>query len=215
MEVHGLKNCLAYVEAHDMVVDTTVADRHTAINSVLKELCPHIKHRFDVWHGAKGIQKKLVSLSHSTKHHVVKFWIESLIRHIYWCVKYSEESGNLCLAKWVSAVNHIVDFHEHDNPLYPVCYHGPVSEPREWLKEDSETYWKVRDILTAPAVLRDVPMLSSKQETYGLESHHSVLNHFVPKSFHFLTREWWPGIKLSSTISHIRNLYHLHYITGF
>ncbi|XP_064465216.1 uncharacterized protein LOC135376632 [Ornithodoros turicata] len=154
MEVHGLKNCLAYLEAHDMVVDTIVTDRHTAINR-------------------------------STKHHVVKFWIESLIRHIYWCPKYSGESGDLCLAKWVSAVNHIVDVHEHDNPLYPVCYHGPVSEPREWLKEDSETYAKVKDILTAPALLRDVPMLSTKQQTYGLESYHSVLNHFVPKSYSF------------------------------
>ncbi|XP_064482979.1 uncharacterized protein LOC135395819 [Ornithodoros turicata] len=170
MEVHGLQNCLAYLEAHDMVVDTIVTDRHTAIKSVLRELCPHIKHRFDVWHVAKGIKKKLVSLSHSTKHHVVKFWIESLIRHIYWCPKYSGESGDLCLAKWVSAVNHIVDVHEHHNPLYPVCYHGPVSEPPEWLKEDyastliAEVLTRIQEHHTQSAAAETRPARSA---TYG------------------------------------------------
>lgn len=93
-----------------------------------------------------GIKKKLMALSRSSKHQVVGLWIESLIRHAYWCPKTSGEDGNLCLAKWVSALNHIVDVHEHDDPIYPVCYHGAVSEPREWLKEG-------RDVVLAVANL--------------------------------------------------------------
>ncbi|XP_064478630.1 uncharacterized protein LOC135391970 isoform X2 [Ornithodoros turicata] len=185
MEAYGLQKCLAFLEVQDMVVDSLVTDRHSGIKAMLRESCPHIKHRFDVWHVVKGIKKKLIALSRSTKHNVVKLWIESLTRHAYWCPKTSGDDGELCIAKWVSALNHIVDIHEHDDPLYPVCYHGPLSEPRQWLKEDTETYRRVRDILMAPMLLRDVPMLSSHGQTYGLEAFHSVLIHFLPKSYSF------------------------------
>lgn len=44
---------------------------------------------------------------------------------------------------------------------------------------------RVTDILAAPALLKDVPQLSFQGQTYGLESFHSVLIHFMPKSFSF------------------------------
>ncbi|XP_064479759.1 uncharacterized protein LOC135393196 [Ornithodoros turicata] len=185
MEKNGLQRCLAFLEWNDMVVDTLITDRHTGIKAMMRDSCPHVKHRFDVWHVVKGIKKKLIALSRSAKHQVVRLWIDSLVRHAYWCPKTSGEDGNLCLAKWMSALNHIVDIHEHDDPAYPVCYHGATSEPREWLREDSETYRKVVDILKAPALLKDVPLLSSQHQTYGLEAFHSVLIHFVPKSHSF------------------------------
>ncbi|XP_064463570.1 uncharacterized protein LOC135374560 [Ornithodoros turicata] len=185
MEVYGLQKCLAFLEVQDMTVDTLVTDRHTGIKAMLRDCCPHIKHRFDVWHVTKGIKKKLLGLGRSARHQVVRLWIESLIRHAYWCPRTSGDDCDLCLAKWVSAANHIVDIHEHDDPLYPVCYHGSVSEPREWLREESETYRRVRDILMAPALLKDIPMLSSGHQTYGLEAFHSLMIHFVPKSYSF------------------------------
>ncbi|XP_064468387.1 uncharacterized protein LOC135379063 [Ornithodoros turicata] len=165
-----------------MTVDTLVTDRHTGIKAMLRDCCPH---RLDVWHVTKGIKKKLLGLGRSARHQVVRLLIESLIRHAYWCPRTSGDDGDLCLAKWVSDVNHIVDIHEHDGPLYPVCYHGSVSEPRESLREESETYRRVRDILMAPALLKDIPMLFSGHQTYGLEAFHSRMIHFVPKSCSF------------------------------
>ncbi|XP_064462597.1 uncharacterized protein LOC135373305 [Ornithodoros turicata] len=185
MEAYGLQKCLAFLEVHDMTVDTLVTDRHSGIKAMLRRLCPHIKHRFDVWHVVKGVKKKLLALSRSTKHQVVQLWIDSLTRHAYWCPRTSGDDGDLCLAKWVSAVNHIVDIHEHDNPLYPICYHGALSEPRQWLREDTETYRRVQDILLSPALLKDIPFLSSQEQTYGLEAFHSVLIQFLPKSYAF------------------------------
>ncbi|XP_064472535.1 uncharacterized protein LOC135387046 [Ornithodoros turicata] len=135
MEAYGLQKCLAFLEVHDMTVDTLVTDCHSGIKAMLRRLCPHIKHRFDVWHVVKGVKKKLLALSRSTKHQVVQLWIESLTRHAHWCPRTSGDDGDLCLAKWMSAVNHIVDIHEHDKPLYPICYHGALSEPRQWLRE--------------------------------------------------------------------------------
>ncbi|XP_064482816.1 uncharacterized protein LOC135395651 [Ornithodoros turicata] len=161
MEAYGLLKCLAFLEVHDMTVDTLVTDRHSVV------------------------KKKLLGLSRSTKHQVVQLWIDSLTRHAYWCPRTSGDDGDLCLAKWVSAVNHIVDIHEHDNPLYQICYHGALSEPRQWLREDTETYRRVQDILLSPALLKDIPFLSSQEQTYGLEAFHSVLIHFLPKSYAF------------------------------
>lgn len=82
-----------------------------------------------------GIKKKLLALCRTAKHQVLQLWIESIVRHAYWCPKTSGGDGELCLAKWVSLMNHIVDVHEHQDPIYPVCYHGPISPPREWLSE--------------------------------------------------------------------------------
>ncbi|XP_064477948.1 uncharacterized protein LOC135391577 [Ornithodoros turicata] len=185
MENHGLQRCLAFPEVHDIVVDMLVTDRHTGIKAMMRDLCPHIKHRFVVWHVAKGIKKKLLALGRAAKHQVVQLWIESIVRHAYWCPKTSGDDGELCRAKWVSLMNHIVDVHQHEDPWYPVCYHGPVSPPREWLKEESETYMRVHDILMAPTLLKDIPMLSSTNQTFGLEAFHSVLLHFLPKTHGF------------------------------
>lgn len=82
-----------------------------------------------------GIHKKLLALGRAAKHQVVLLWVPSIIRHAYWCPKTSGDDGELCLAKWVSLMDHIVDVHEHEDPLYPVCYHGTVSPPKEWLDE--------------------------------------------------------------------------------
>ncbi|XP_064467850.1 uncharacterized protein LOC135378688 [Ornithodoros turicata] len=185
MEKHGLQRCLAFLELNDMVVDTLITDRHTGIKAMMRDCCPQIKRRLDVWHVVKGVKKKLLALGRSASHQVVNLWVDSLVRHAYWCPKASGGDGDLCLAKWMSALNHIVDVHEHHDPVYPVCYHGATSEPREWLKEDIETYRKVTDIIAAPALLKDIPQLSSQDQTYGLEAFHSVMLHFTPKTFSF------------------------------
>ncbi|XP_064475595.1 uncharacterized protein LOC135389483 [Ornithodoros turicata] len=110
-----------------------------------------------------GIKKKLLALGRTAKHQAVQLWIESIVRHAYWCPKTSGDDGELCFAKWMSMVNHIVDVHEHDNSLQ-----------RDLLQAD--------DILMAPALLKDIPKLSYKEQTFGLEAFHSVLIHFISKT---------------------------------
>ncbi|XP_064481170.1 uncharacterized protein LOC135394379 [Ornithodoros turicata] len=44
---------------------------------------------------------------------------------------------------------------------------------------------RVHDILMAPTLLKDIPMLSSTNQTFGLEAFHSVLLHFLPKTHGF------------------------------
>ncbi|EEC03658.1 conserved hypothetical protein, partial [Ixodes scapularis] len=96
----------------------------------------------------------------------------------------SDGDGKLVLAKWTSLIRHIINVHRHPDPLHPACEHGNVPD-RLWLEEGTETFRKLEAILMAPNLLRDIPFLSPKEQTFGLESFHAVLIHFAPKSSKF------------------------------
>ncbi|XP_064469554.1 uncharacterized protein LOC135384273 [Ornithodoros turicata] len=183
MEQKGLELCLDYIATKGMEVNTLVTDRHSQVKAFLRNKHPHISHRFDVWHVAKGIKKKIAAVSQSKKHQVLRLWCESIIRHLYWCARTSD-NGELLLAKWETVVRHAINVHSHPNSLHPVCFHGDLGE-REWLHEGTETYKKLHDILLAKQLVKDIPQLSSAQQTFGLETFHAVLIHFAPKSYSF------------------------------
>ncbi|XP_049516645.1 uncharacterized protein LOC125942505 [Dermacentor silvarum] len=56
---------------------------------------------------------------------------------------------------------------------------------RDWLVEGSESFQRLKAILAAPHLLRDLPRASHKAQTFGLEAFHSLLIHFAPKSSKF------------------------------
>ncbi|XP_064474229.1 uncharacterized protein LOC135388550 [Ornithodoros turicata] len=183
MKQKGLELCLDHVKAKGMKVETLVTDRHSQVKSFLKTKHPDINHRFDVWHVAKGIKKKIAAVSQSKKHQVLRLWCESIIRHLYWCARTSD-SGEVLLAKWVTIMRHIINVHSHPDSLHPFCFHNDLGE-REWLHEGTETYKKLHDILLAKGLLKDIPQLSSAQQTFCLETFHAVLIHFAPKAYSF------------------------------
>ncbi|KAM7307032.1 uncharacterized protein ISCGN_010668 [Ixodes scapularis] len=185
METEGMERCLNYLRAQDMSVDTLVTDRHSEGKAALRRNHPDIRHHFDVWHVAKGVNKKIVAVARGTKHSVLLKWIKTIIRHLHWCARTSDGDGKLVLAKWVSLIRHMINVHEHPDPLHPACEHGKISD-RLWLEEGTETFKKLEAILMAPHLLRDIPFLSPKEQTFGLESFHAVLIHFAPKSSKFL-----------------------------
>ncbi|CAN7949447.1 unnamed protein product [Ixodes pacificus] len=117
------------------------------------------------------VNKKIVAVARGTKHSVLLKWIKTIIRHLHWCARTSDGDGKLVLAKWMSLIRHMINVHEHPDPLDPAC---------------TETFKKLEAILMAPHLLRDIPFLSPKEQTFGLESFHAVLIHFAPKSSKFL-----------------------------
>ncbi|XP_064469151.1 uncharacterized protein LOC135383733 [Ornithodoros turicata] len=178
MERTGLERALEYLEQQDMTIDMLITDRHTGVKAYMKTKT--IKHRFDVWHVAKGIKKKISTAAQTKAHHVLGLWCESIIRHLYWCAKTSSDNGDELLAKWTSIMRHIIDIHTHPDPLHPTCFHGDLGE-RLWLQEGTETYMKLQSILLSKHLLADIPRLSPREQTYGLEAYHSLLIHFAPK----------------------------------
>ncbi|CAN8016911.1 unnamed protein product, partial [Ixodes persulcatus] len=121
-----------------------------------------------------GVNKKIVAVARTKKHSVLLKWIKTIIRHLHWCARTSDGDGKLVLAKWVSLIRHMINVHEHPDPLHPACEHGKISDPN------------VPQELGCPQLLRDFPFLSPKEQTFGLESFHAVLIHFAPKSSKFL-----------------------------
>lgn len=51
--------------------------------------------------------------------------------------------------------------------------------------KDSPAYKKIKNIVTAPFLLKDIRQISPRTQTYSLESFHSVFNGFAPKSAAF------------------------------
>ncbi|XP_077512495.1 uncharacterized protein LOC144123549, partial [Amblyomma americanum] len=50
---------------------------------------------------------------------------------------------------------------------------------------ESKAFQKLQDIANSKALLQDMPRLSTRHQTYGLEDFHSLLVHFAPKTYHY------------------------------
>ncbi|XP_077507375.1 uncharacterized protein LOC144117722 [Amblyomma americanum] len=184
MELEGLKQGLAFLESANIKVAVLVTDRHTQIKCFLRNNKAAITHEFDVWHMAKGITKKLHTAAKQNSCKELAPWIKSVCNHLYWAAASSEGKAQLIVPKWLSLLNHIRDIHTHDQALFPMCLHGDI-EPKQWLREESEAFQKLEDIAKSKALLQDMPRLSTRHQTYGLEAFHSLLVHFTPKTYHY------------------------------
>ncbi|XP_040079285.1 uncharacterized protein LOC115314849 isoform X1 [Ixodes scapularis] len=102
-------------------------------------------------------------------------------------------------------MQHVMDVHIHRDPLHPTCAHGDIGH-RKWLEEGkpsrgtccsylylkiphfctgTETFRQLESVLMPGHLLRDIPRISPKEQTYALESFHGILVHFAPKSSKF------------------------------
>ncbi|KAH6946681.1 hypothetical protein HPB50_014544 [Hyalomma asiaticum] len=117
-----------------------------------------------------------------TKNHVTKWCSQPVVQGKALANSHGDEK--LFLARWLSILRHVVNVHDHPDPLHPSCIHGQIPE-RDWLIEGSESYQRLKAILAAPHLLRDLPRASQKAQTSGLEAFHSLLIHFAPKSSKF------------------------------
>ncbi|XP_049521742.1 uncharacterized protein LOC125944725 [Dermacentor silvarum] len=184
MEKEGLERALDHLIELGLHIDSLVTDRHCEIKAFMRTQHPMICHLFDLWHIAKGLKKKMIALGRLKQHGTVIGWRKTVIRHLYWCAVNSHGNEKLFLARWLSILRHIVNVHDHPDPLHPSCFHGEMPE-RDWLVEGSESFQRLKAILAAPHLLRDLPRASHKAQTFGLEAFHSLLIHFAPKSSKF------------------------------
>ncbi|CAN7950014.1 unnamed protein product, partial [Ixodes pacificus] len=189
MEKEGLVRAFKSLQEQGVEVGTIVTDRHREVNAYLRINHPDVQHRFDAWHFAKGIKKKIDAVSRTKAHEVLRKWKSTIIRHLYWCARTSDGDGDLVLAKWKSIMRHVIDVHIHQDPLHPACAHGDIGN-RKWLEEGkpdrgTETFRRLESVLMPAHLLRDIPRISPKEQTYALESFHGILVHFAPKSSKF------------------------------
>ncbi|CAN7940107.1 unnamed protein product [Ixodes hexagonus] len=111
-------------------------------------------------------------------------WVNPVCNHLCWCAKASGGDGELLATACLSITNHVCDIHMGHSPVYPRYMHKDLSE-KQWIAPGSAGHKTLKASGTAPLFLKDVRQLSPHAQTYGLESFHSVVNRFAPKSTAF------------------------------
>ncbi|CAN7951847.1 unnamed protein product, partial [Ixodes pacificus] len=134
-----------------------------------------------------GIKKRLVTAGKLKFLSALQDWVEPIVKHLYWCAESSDGAPEEILPKWTSLVAHVADVHEHADAVYPRCQHGDLGR-KKWLSEGLPAHDKLKTIVLAKPLLKDVPSLSTSAQTYSTECYHSTLIYFAPKSTHFTYR---------------------------
>lgn len=199
MELEGLKRCLARLETEEIEVSHLVTDRQSQVKAYMKREQPQIVHMFDVWHVAKGVYKKLDTISKKKYYELIWAWAHSIRNHIYFCAATSDGKGDLVREKWVSILNHVSDIHEGHGELYPRCLHEPVDN-RPWIRRGSKAFVELELVVKGRLLLTDIKQLSHIGQTSCLEAFHKVVCSFA-FSVHFFTSRCKLGYTLQPCIS--------------
>ncbi|XP_077554088.1 uncharacterized protein LOC144168961 [Haemaphysalis longicornis] len=197
MEKEALIRGLAFLEEKAITIGAFVTDRHPGIRAYLRDHCPGIQHYFDIWHVAKGVQKKLRAAAKNATCQELSQWVQPISNHLYACASACADNADFAVAMWKSAANHACNVHHgHSSTLYTRCLHKP-SGPRAWLTAGSPPHRRLEGIINAHYLLRDIRQLSPKVQTFSIESFHSVLNGFATKSVAFT----YEGMKARTLIA--------------
>ncbi|XP_057709542.1 uncharacterized protein LOC130927604 [Corythoichthys intestinalis] len=175
MELEGLKRCRQELEGFNVKV--VITDRHRQVAKWIRENWTQVIHYYDCWHIVKGMCKKLDSLGKKKSMSIVKDWVQSLKCHLYWCAL-SSQTPEEKKQKWLACVDHLQNVHDS-------CLHPPITTNKAWLLPGTEVNVAVVELLTKTMFVNDVMKMSHLGQTSGVETFHSVVNHFAPKMYHF------------------------------
>ncbi|XP_064466473.1 uncharacterized protein LOC135377752 [Ornithodoros turicata] len=145
---------------------------------------PETKHFFDIWHISKSVKKKLTAISKSASCPSLDGWIQGTSNHLYWCAKAGGGNSQMTVDAWLSIHNHVINIHNGYAGSYLRCLHGPIPNG-DWLEPDSLAYKKFKEVTGNKRILNGVAQMSPNIQTYALESFHSLLIRFAPKSVAF------------------------------
>ncbi|XP_052280835.1 uncharacterized protein LOC127878348 [Dreissena polymorpha] len=185
MELEGLKRGLRNLATNHMKVTDLTTDRHVKVRWFMREEMENICHWFDVWHMAKGVKNKLLTLGKKKGCEAVGNWAQSIANHLYYRAASSEGNGDLVVAKWLSIGNHVVNRHDGHGDLFQRCLHGPIDRNKKWIKADSKAHKEPLLITERKRFVADIRMLSPTEQTSALEAQHKVVCQFAPKFLSF------------------------------
>ncbi|XP_041464943.1 uncharacterized protein LOC121415701 [Lytechinus variegatus] len=186
MEKEGLSRGLANLYSKGLVVGTLITDRHAQVAKWIRENYPEIDHRYDVWHIAKGIQKKILVVAKLKDCELAGKWKPAIVNHVYWSAMSTPDGdGELMVAKFRSIENHIRNIHEEHSAIFPKCEHSEDYPQREWMKEGTKVYEKLMQEVMKTRFLNDMKKMSPLEQTSSVEAFHSVLLYWCPKMLAF------------------------------
>ena len=128
---------------------------------------------------------------------IVGEWVKSIINHLHWCAASAPDGdGDQMVVRWQSLANHIMRSAWWLLSLTPrgetkkVVYARYVLSCNNIIQHvnyitGSKAFEQLNDLLSNKHLLIDIAKLSPQKQTSGLESYHSVVNHFAPKVMAF------------------------------
>ncbi|XP_037565470.2 uncharacterized protein LOC119445217 [Dermacentor silvarum] len=129
-------------------------------------------------------EKKLLAASRT--HQVITPSIQSILNHLYWVAAMGQGDRELVTSMWRSLLNHVCNKHDgHDGP-YKKCLHDSLDD-REWLRPASPAFLRLKLLST----------IYPEVQTFSLESFHSLMNRFAPKSNAFSVDGMQEGTRLA------------------
>ncbi|XP_052212037.1 uncharacterized protein LOC127831089 [Dreissena polymorpha] len=180
LELEGPQRSLHFLlEECRFQISHLVTDRYSSVKKCMREKQPDIFQRFDVWHVAKGIYKKLEAAGKKKGCEKVKAWSRSVSNHLYWCVAISNGDGEWVEQTWLPMLNHVANIHEGHEDKFPRCEHGDL-EDRLWIVKGRHCFQELAK------VVENIKKLSPAQQTSSLEAFHKVICSWVPKLVHYI-----------------------------
>ena len=153
MELEGAKRCFEYLKSAGLKIPVFVTDRHKGISKWLREKHKDTLHFHDLWHVCKNLYKELFKASKIKGCEILKDWMKSIKKHLYWCALSSTQGfGGLSVGKWKSILRHVAGNHDnHPDELFTKCAHGELTEDRKWIFTGKHEYF-ISQIPTLPVL---------------------------------------------------------------
>lgn len=214
MEKLAFTRCLNRLLARSYKITSIATDCHSRIIKIMRDKYikkEKIAHKFDMWHYAKSIKKRLVAASRKKNCSPIAEWIPAIINHLWWSS--SKCQGDLCMMQewWQSVVLHITDQHEWDHGiLYHGCTHKKYTDEerslRPWLEKDSQAYLSLAEVVMSKKMTEDLEHLKFFHHTGALEVYNSFSLKYQPKRTHFKMDSMEARTKLAA-LAHNANVH--------
>lgn len=184
MEKEGFKRCIEHLEKRGINVKEVVTDAHTQISKLMRENHPDIKHSHDIWHGAKGLGKKLSAASETKENSDLKFWIKDIVKHFWYCVKVTNSYPDF-IAKWKGVLHHTCGKHEWilGEGGKNSCDHSELDErsDKPKLKQGSASHQSLRRVVLNVRFLKSIPYFLNFRSNDVCENVNSLVLKYASK----------------------------------
>ncbi|CAN7941323.1 unnamed protein product [Ixodes pacificus] len=155
----------------------------TAIRKHMEVHEPGTAHYFDIWHISKSVKKKLNAAGKRAGCQPLEEWTQATTIHMYWSAMAAGGNRELLVEIWLSLQNHVIDKHAGHGGSYTRFVHNDILEATKmWMDPNSPAYSHYKQITRNTCLLKDLVQMSPHSQTFALESFHSVLIDFAPKS---------------------------------
>ncbi|XP_063043368.1 uncharacterized protein LOC134437766 [Engraulis encrasicolus] len=154
-----------------------------------------IHHSWDIWHGSKNLNKKLVAAGQQKGCSDLLAWSRDICNHFWHCCK-TANSYSQFMDMWLGLLHHVIGEHEWSldscdhGPLGETrvtCDHGPLEDSRDkdWMEADGLAHQRLREIVLDARWLKNIDKYLHFRSTADLESFHNHILMYASKRYSF------------------------------